>query len=170
MRRSWFRCCFSRERSRRQPNRYNWSHAWPTASPGRDGEADLGSTEWVWHNRGSAVPQASVMLSETLARLAQRVSDPEYDPRHAILDISAELLALNDIEPLPPALQVEWRELRDEVRAVQPAFPSRRTTSPLFDRTGLGRPGVERAERLIGRLIALARAANRSQTSQTSGS
>lgn len=99
------------------------------------------------------------MLAETLRRLARRAGDPEYDPRHALLDISAELIPLaNATEGLPPNLVAEFHDLVAEVRSVQPAFPSRRSTSPLFDRAGLGRIGYERAERLVQRLVALARA------------
>jgi hypothetical protein len=98
-------------------------------------------------------------LAEMLARLARRACDPEYDPRHAVLDVAAELLPLADsAEGLPAHLASELRELISEVRSVQPAFPSRRATSPLFDRAGLGRLGYARAERIVQRLVALARA------------
>lgn len=102
------------------------------------------------------------MLHESLSRLAKRVSDPQYDPRHAILDISAELLSLDSSHtPLPANLDRELRELLCEVRKVQPAFPSRRLTSPLFDREGMGQVGRERAIRLVQRLRALAAAVER---------
>lgn len=102
------------------------------------------------------------MVAETLKRLATRACDPEYDPRHAVLDVAAELLALADVaHGLPANLAAELRELVTEVRSVQPAFPSRRATSPLFDRAGLGRIGYEQAERIVQRLVALARAVER---------
>lgn len=101
-------------------------------------------------------------LAESLARLARRACDPEYDPRHAVLDVAAELLPLaDDAGGLPANLAAELRELVSEVRSVQPAFPSRRATSPLFDRAGMGRIGYERAERIVQRLAALARAVER---------
>ncbi|HEX6985658.1 MAG TPA: hypothetical protein VF170_09785 [Planctomycetaceae bacterium] len=104
------------------------------------------------------------MPSETLHRLAVRLSDPEYDPRHAVLDVAPELFAIEgDAAALPPRLAAEFRELLDEVRRVQPSYPSRRETSPLFDRAGLGRPGRERAERLIRRIVALAAALPRAE-------
>lgn len=102
------------------------------------------------------------MSVDLLSRLAIRVSDPAYDPRHAILDITAELnSALADTVELPPHLAAELRELCDEIGRVQPTYPSRRETSPLFDRVGLGRPGRERAERLVRRLVSLARSVQR---------
>lgn len=98
------------------------------------------------------------MLAETFTRLAVRVRDPAYDPRHAVLDVAPEFLPLQDAaDELPPHLAVELRDLAAEIRSVQPAYPSRRNTSPLFDRAGLGRIGVERAERLVRRIVALAR-------------
>lgn len=100
------------------------------------------------------------MLQETLTRLAKRACDPQYDPRHAILDVSPELLSLDMSQgSLPESLQIELRELLREVNTVQPAFPSRRQTSPLFDREGMGQIGRERATRLVQRLWALASAA-----------
>lgn len=99
------------------------------------------------------------MLRESLTRLAQRVSDPQYDPRHAILDVSSELLSIDTTQgALPENLRLELRELLREVKAVQPSFPSRRATSPLFDREGMGRVGRDRALRLAQRLKALAAA------------
>ena len=99
------------------------------------------------------------MLKETLARLATRASIPDYDPRHAILDVAPELLALErDAESLSGSLANELRELVAELKLVQPTYASRRETSPLFDREGLGRPGRERAERLIRRLAGIAAA------------
>ena len=105
------------------------------------------------------------MLTDSLSRLAVRVADPAYDPRHAILDVSAELLPLGDAaDGLPPRLRDELRDLLAEVRSVQAAYPSRRETSPLFDRAGLGRPARERAERLVRRLVALAASVKRTET------
>ena len=99
------------------------------------------------------------MLQESLTRLARRAADPQYDPRHALLDISDELLSLDQSrEALPDNLQRELRELLREVKLIQPAFPSRRLTSPLFDREGMGQVGRERASRLVQRLWALAAA------------
>ncbi len=98
------------------------------------------------------------MLTETLSRIARRVADRDYDPRHAVLDVSSDILSLRkSIDVLPPVLQNEFAELIDEFEQVQPSFPSRRTTSLLFDRQALGQAGRERAERLIRRLVALAR-------------
>jgi hypothetical protein len=100
------------------------------------------------------------MPNDVLSRLAVRVSEPGYDPRHAILDVSGELLPLaGEADRLPPRLAGELGELLAQVRLVQPNYPSRRETSPLFDREGLGRLGYERAERIVKRLVALARAA-----------
>lgn len=100
------------------------------------------------------------MPNDVLSRLAVRVSQPGYDPRHAVLDVSAELLPLKErADELPPRLAEELRELLAEVRLVQPNYPSRRETSPLFDREGLGRLGYGRAERIVKRIIALAKAA-----------
>lgn len=110
------------------------------------------------------------MLAETLTRLLKRASDPEYDPRHGILDVSAELLALADAtEPMPEHLRNEWSELLNEIRAIQPVFPSRRNTSPLFDRASLGRTGHERAQRLIQRLSALTASLRRNENPRESG-
>lgn len=96
-------------------------------------------------------------IAETLSRLALRVTVPEYDPRHAILDVTADLLATEPgAAALPPHLATELRDLLAELCDVQPQFPSRRSTSPLFDRAGLGRLGYARAERLVRRLVALA--------------
>ena len=99
------------------------------------------------------------MMQDILTRLARRTADPQYDPRHAVLDIAPELLSLEaSLESLPEAVQFEFRELLREVRKVQPAFPSRRLTSSLFDREGMGQVGRERASRLVQRLRALAAA------------
>jgi hypothetical protein len=99
------------------------------------------------------------MLRESLTRLAQRVSDPQYDPRHAILDVSSELLSIEVTEgTLPESLRLELSELLRDVKAVQPSFPSRRATSPLFDREGMGQVGRDRALRFVQRLKALAAA------------
>jgi hypothetical protein len=99
------------------------------------------------------------MFSDSLNRLAIRVADREYDPRHALLDVSRELQALEpEAAALPATLASEFREILSEIRAVQPVFPSRRETSSLFDRSGLGHPGRERAERLVRRLVSLSRA------------
>lgn len=108
------------------------------------------------------------MSVDLLSRLAIRVSDPAYDPRHAILDVTAELnTAVADAVELPPHLAAELRELIDEIRGVQPKYPSRRETSPLFDRAGLGRPGRERAERLVRRLVSLVRSVQRAAESES---
>lgn len=97
------------------------------------------------------------MLADTLSQLARRASDPQHDPRHGLLDISSELLSLDtQAEQFPPQLRGEWRDLLSEVSQVQPTFPSRRNTSPLFDRAGLGRIGYDRAQRIIARIAALA--------------
>ncbi len=102
------------------------------------------------------------MPAETLARLARRVSEPDYEPRRAVLDIAAELMAVEpDADRLPPRLRDELLELLADVRAVQPEYPSRRETSPLFDRRGLGRPARERAARIVRRLVALSDATER---------
>ena len=102
------------------------------------------------------------MPAETLARLARRASEPGYDPRHAVLDVTAELAAAeSDAAQLPPRLRDEFLALLAEVRSVQPDYPSRRETSPLFDRAGLGQPARERAERLVRRLVSLAAAVER---------
>lgn len=99
------------------------------------------------------------MLQDSLTRLAKRAADPQYDPRHAILDVSPELVSLElSLKSLPENLQLEFRELLHSVKMVQPAFPSRRATSPLFDREGMGQAGRERAARLVQRLHALAAA------------
>lgn len=105
------------------------------------------------------MPDERTDLSETLSRLAVRAAAPEYDPRHAILDVAPELLGVGAIRHgLPPHLVAEMRDLTADVRAVLPPFPSRRNTSPLFDRAGLGRVGYQHAERLVRRLVALAKA------------
>jgi hypothetical protein len=102
------------------------------------------------------------MLPEILGRLALRASDATYDPRHGILDISRELLATEEhAATLPPELASELRELVAEIKLVQPLYASRRETSPLFDREGLGRVGRERAERLARRLAGIAAALQR---------
>jgi hypothetical protein len=97
------------------------------------------------------------MLKVSLAQIARRVSERDYDPRHAVLDVSSELLSLKELAgELPQTLRPEFNELLNEIRAVQPTFPSRRATSPLFDREGMGRIGRDRALRLVQRLRALA--------------
>ena len=99
------------------------------------------------------------MPTEALTRIAIRLRDPAYDSRHAVLDVANDLLALEDsTESLPAPLREEFREILREVREVRPRFPSRRNTSVLFDRAGLGRIGRERADRLVRRQIALAAA------------
>jgi hypothetical protein len=99
------------------------------------------------------------MLRESLTRLAQRVADPRYDSRHAILDVSSELLSIDTMQrALPESLRLELSELLRDVKAVQPSFPSRRATSPLFDREGMGQIGRDRALRLVQRLKAVAAA------------
>jgi hypothetical protein len=104
------------------------------------------------------------MLRETLARLAVRVSDSRYDARHAILDVSPELLTLeSELRTLGGPAETELRELLEELKLVQPVYASRRETSALFDREGLGRPGRERAERLVRRLQGLAAALRRGE-------
>ncbi|MBA3311777.1 MAG: hypothetical protein M3552_09920 [Planctomycetota bacterium] len=104
------------------------------------------------------------MLKETLARLALRASDRDYDPRHAILDLSSELLALRDASAtLPPHLHAEFHDPLTDVEQVQPSFPSRCATSPLFDRAGMGQLGRDRAERLVQRLRAIAATIERSE-------
>ena len=108
------------------------------------------------------------MDAQTLRRLAERAADPAHDPRHALLDLTVELLALEpEAATLPPAFAVELRAILAELRAVQPAFPSRRNTSPLFDRAGLGRPARQRAERLVRRLAALATAIGQTSASES---
>ena len=103
-----------------------------------------------------------MVFSDRFSLLAIRVADPDYDPRHALLDVTGDLQALEPAaSALPVNLQVEFRELLAEIRDIQPVFPSRRETSPLFDRSGLGRTGRERAERLVRRLVARARATAR---------
>jgi len=105
---------------------------------------------------------------EALARLALRASGPGYDPRHAVLDVAPELLAIGPgTVDLPQHLAAELREVLAEFRAVLPPYPSRRHTSPLFDRAGLGRVGYDRAERLVGRLAALAKAVRKADLKAT---
>lgn len=105
------------------------------------------------------------MLAETLTRLARRAADPQYDPRHGLLDISTELQNLEtQTDQIPPQLRSEWKELLQEIREVQPAFPSRRNTSSLFDRAGMGRIGYDRAQKIISRLAALANLLERRST------
>lgn len=141
----------------------------PVELPESHGVPGLGSIRSGWHNPSQGSSGVSggrfydsrriVMPTDTLAHIAVRVSDPDYDPRHAILDVTAELTAIEDrAASFPPHLAREFRELLAEIRSVQPQYPSRRETSPLFDRAGLGRIGRERAERLVRRLVALAAA------------
>lgn len=102
------------------------------------------------------------MSAELLGRLAQRVSDPEYDARHAVLDITADLRALaDDSGQWPERFQREFAELLLELDELQPVFPSQRRTSVLFDRESLGQTGVDRAKRFIARLVSLARSLHR---------
>ena len=101
------------------------------------------------------------MSAEALERLARRAADPQYDARHAILDISDELRALRAEAAWPPELQAEFRALVREIESVQPVFPSQRRTSVLFDRAGMGQPGLERAQRLVRRLVSLSRSVPR---------
>lgn len=101
------------------------------------------------------------MSAEALEHLARRAADPQYDPRHAILDISGELQAVDAGEDWPSELKAEFAELVREIEAVQPVFPSQRRTSVLFDRAGMGQPGLQRARQLVRRLVLLSRAIGR---------
>ncbi len=90
---------------------------------------------------------------------ALRLANDDSDLRHALLDVSDRLLhAFVDEKIYPERLRTEVQELRREVEAIQPRFPSHRGTSALFDREGLGEAGKKRARHLALRIVAVAKA------------
>lgn len=85
-----------------------------------------------------------------------RLQSDTDDLRHTLLEISQLFLDVTaDCSGLPERLHDEIGELRAELAEVQPRFPSRRQTSVLFDREGLGRTGRRRAAELAARIIAV---------------
>jgi hypothetical protein len=91
-----------------------------------------------------------------LKRIAVRLQSDTDDLRHTLLEISQAFLDVTaDCSGLPERLHDEIGELRAELADVQPQFASRRQTSVLFDREGLGRKGRRRAKELAARIMAV---------------
>ncbi|CAE7210230.1 unnamed protein product [Symbiodinium microadriaticum] len=86
-----------------------------------------------------------------------------YDARHLLLDRSDQILELAEQTPagLPERLLTEWQSICAEVKSVQPEYKSHHKTSILFDRQGMGQPGVQKAKTLITRIVALTRSVER---------
>ncbi|MBM79965.1 MAG: hypothetical protein CMJ78_05150 [Planctomycetaceae bacterium] len=91
-----------------------------------------------------------------LRRVVWKLTDDGNDVRHALLDATDDFMALTAIpSAFPMSAQTEMIELRRELKSVQPLYTSHRSTSPLFDREGLGQPARLRARELAQRILAL---------------
>src|SRR4026207_1627222 len=98
-------------------------------------------------------------FQKQLRLAAVRLANDDLELRHALLDVSDELLqSLADESVYPGRLRAEVRELHREIEEIQPRFRSHRSTSSLFDREGLGEPAKKRARHLALRVIAVAKA------------
>ena len=95
-----------------------------------------------------------------LQLIARKLSGADQDIRHALLDVSADFLAVAaNLEDFPALLHDEVQSLAAEVLRVQPRFPSHRETSVLFDREGLGMVGKQTARELAQRIRGVQRLA-----------
>ncbi|QDV17093.1 hypothetical protein Pan153_17270 [Gimesia panareensis] len=102
-------------------------------------------------------------FQNSLSTLVMQLQLANYDARHLLLDRSDQILQLADQIPasLPERLRSEWLSICDEVKSVQPTFKSQPKTSSLFDRQGMGQPGVQKAKTLITRIVALSKIVER---------
>ena len=97
-----------------------------------------------------------------LKRVAWKLTDEGNDVRHALLDATEDLRQLfADASMFPRMSQREIPSIRDEIEAIQPQYVSHRSTSPLFDREGLGQPALKRARALANQIIGVLRATER---------
>lgn len=102
-------------------------------------------------------------FQNSLSTLVSQFQLANYDARHLLLDRSDQILKLPDQAPasLPERLKSELESICTEVNSVQPAFRSHPKTSPLFDRQGMGQPGVQKAKTLLTRIVALSKIVER---------
>ncbi|QDT37455.1 hypothetical protein [Stratiformator vulcanicus] len=95
-------------------------------------------------------------LPDQLAVIARRISDYP-DARHAVINVADDFAAVATSPGIPDGHRPEFDDLARELSDIKPRFPSQPTTSILFDRAGLGKPGRERALRIAHRIEALSR-------------
>lgn len=102
-------------------------------------------------------------FQQALSQIVTQFQKADYDARHLLLDLSEKIMALSRQIPasVPAHLKSEWESICSDVNAVQPAFKSHRKTSILFDRQGMGLPGVQTAKALITRIVALSKLIDR---------
>ncbi|MCA9005151.1 MAG: hypothetical protein KDA70_07730 [Planctomycetaceae bacterium] len=105
-------------------------------------------------------------FQQELSQIVTQFQRADYDARHLLLDLSEKIQKLEEQIPesVPANLKSEWKSICSEVDAVQPAFKSHRKTSILFDRQGMGLPGVQTAKALITRIVALSKLIHRLNT------
>ncbi|EDL57098.1 hypothetical protein [Gimesia maris] len=98
-------------------------------------------------------------FQQALSQIVAQFQNANYDARHLLLDLSEKIQELSEQIPetVPAHLRSEWKSICNDVDAVQPAFKSHRKTSILFDRQGMGLPGVQTAKALITRIVALSK-------------
>lgn len=96
-------------------------------------------------------------FQQALSNIVSQFQKADYDARHLLLDLTDKIMKIGDQIPdsVPKHLSSEWESICAEVDEVQPIFKSQRKTSILFDRQGMGQPGVQRAKNLITRIVAL---------------
>lgn len=102
-------------------------------------------------------------FQQALSQIVTQFQRADYDTRHLLLDLSEKIQELSEQFPetAPAHLKSEWKSICLDVDAVQPAFKSHRKTSTLFDRQGMGRPGVQTAKALIIRIVSLSKLIDR---------
>ena len=102
-------------------------------------------------------------FQQALSQIVTQFQKADYDARHLLLDLSEKILDLSGQIPasVPAHLKSEWEPICSDVNALQPAFKSHRKTSILFDRQGMGLPGVQTAKALITRIVALSKLIDR---------
>lgn len=102
-------------------------------------------------------------FQQALSNIVRQFQTADYDARHQLLDLSDKITGLVDEVPelVPDHLRSEWESICAEVNELQPTFKSQRKTSILFDRQGMGQPGVQRAKALITRIVALSQLVSR---------
>lgn len=102
-------------------------------------------------------------FQNSLTTLVRQFQVADYDARHLLLDRSEQILKLTSQAPatLPERLKSELKAICTEVDSLQPTFRSHPKTSPLFDRQGMGQPGIQKAKTLITRIVALSKIVER---------
>lgn len=102
-------------------------------------------------------------FQQALSQIVTQFQKADYDTRHLLLDLSEKIQELSEQFPetAPAHLKSEWKSICIDVDAIQPAFKSHRKTSTLFDRQGMGRPGVQTAKALIIRIVSLSKLIDR---------